>query len=209
MNHNFKKKKKSAMAAGLRRATGILGLPALPAVSRAYGAKGAPMSAVPSTCHTWTPRHLPRPNSAQAPTPRPFEGRGGPQEPVLHPAGSAGRRRGARRTGRPPWGGSPGSQGLAGTPDPNTRGRAPAERPGLPLPFLLSSQNTETLPRTCPYKARGRSNVEGEANAPPQSLTHPHGQFTGFAAKASGSGMWVSICGTEFQVCSFPRTRRA
>lgn len=77
MNHNFKKKKKSAMAAGLRRATGILGLPALPAVSRAYGAKGAPMSAVPSICHTWTPKHLPRPNSAQAPTPRPFEGRGG------------------------------------------------------------------------------------------------------------------------------------
>lgn len=48
-NHNLKKKK-SAMAAGLGRATGILGLPALPAVPRAYRGKGSP--------HVSCPLHL-------------------------------------------------------------------------------------------------------------------------------------------------------
>lgn len=155
MNHNFKKKKKSAMAAGLRRATGILGLPALPAVSRAYGAKGAPMSAVPSICHTWTPRHLPRPNSAQAPTPRPFEGRGGPQEPVLRPAGSAGRRRGARRTGRPPWGGSPGSQAWRGL-QTQTPG-AGRQRSALdcPFPFFFQARTLKPYLGPVPTKRGG------------------------------------------------------
>lgn len=70
--------------------------------------------------------------------PRPSEGRGGPQEPVLRPAGSAGRRRGARRTGRPPWGGSPGSQAWRGL-QTQTPG-AGRQRSALDCPFPFFSQ---------------------------------------------------------------------
>lgn len=106
----------------------------------------------------------------------------------------------ASRLGAGPQGARPG-----GDSRPKHQGPGASGAPWTAPSFLLSGQNTETLPRTCPHKAWGRSNVEGETNAPP----HPHGQFTRLAAKASRSGMWVSICGTEFQVCSFPRTGRA
>lgn len=112
MNHNLKKKKKKVSnGSGPQKGHRDTGAAALPAVPRAYRDKGSPHVSCP--LH-WSHLDPKAPNSAQAPTPCPLEGRGGPQEPVLRPAGSAGRRRGARRTGRPPWGGSPGSQAWQG-----------------------------------------------------------------------------------------------
>lgn len=119
------------------------------------GAKGAPTSAAPSICHTWTPRHLPGPNSAQAPTPRPFEGRGGPQEPVLRPAGSAGRRRGARRTGRPPWGGSPGSQAWRGLQTQTPGAGRQRSAPDCPFPFFSQARTLKPYLGPVPTKHGG------------------------------------------------------
>lgn len=124
------------MAAGLRR-----GCPLSLRCPGPIGTKGAPTSAAPFTGHTWTPRHLPRPNSAQAPTPRPFEGRGGPQEPVLRPAGSAGRRRGARRTGWPPWGGSPGSQAWRGLQTQTPGAGRQQSALDCPFPFFFQARS--------------------------------------------------------------------
>lgn len=173
------------------------------------------MSAAPSICHTWTPRHLPRPNSAQAPTPRPSERRGGPQEPVLRPAGSAGRRRGARRTGRPPWGGSPGSQAWRGLQTQTPGAGSQRSALNCPFPFFFQARTLKPYLGPVPTKQGGWGLVAGKVGATSreklmllsQSLPHPHGQLTRVTAKASGSGMWISICGTEFQVCSFPGTR--
>lgn len=126
MSHNFKK------AVGLRRVTQILWLPTPHQLFRPL------VTPEPQgTCLSL--------NSAQAPTPCPAEGRGGPQEPVLRPAGSAGRRRGTWRTGRPPWGGSPGSQAWRGFRTQTPGARRLWSALGCPFPSLLSSQNTETF----------------------------------------------------------------
>lgn len=127
------------------------------------GQREPPQSAASSVCHTWIPRHLPRPNSAQAPTPRPSEGRGGPQEPVLRPAGSAGGRRGARRTGRPPWGGSPGSQAWRGL-QTQTPG-AGSQRSALNCRFPFFFHARTLKPYLGPVPTKQREGVAGEVGA--------------------------------------------
>lgn len=200
MSHNFKKAVSEGRwpqegqpdpRAGAGAARSPCGTP------RQTGAPGAPSShrllrplstsRPQSTCLS--------PSSAQAPTPRPPEGRGGPQEPVLRPAGSAGRRRGAWRTGRPPWGWSPGSQAWRGFRTRTPGAGRPRSALGCPFPL----ERKPSLPRTPVLCV---DNEGGDTKAPPPALPHPHRRFTRLPAMTSarGGGMWAPSWETEFQI---------
>lgn len=172
MSHNFKKK--SAKAVGLRRVTQILWLPT---PHQLFGPLVTPEPQ--STCLS--------PNSAQAPTPCPAEGRGGPQEPVLRPAGSAGRRRGTWRTGRPPWGGSPGSQAWRGFRTQTPGARRLWSALAAPSPFFSQARTLEpSLPRTLCFVGLTKGAI---LMLLPQPCPIPMDSLGGFLLRPVGVGV--------------------